>query len=94
MIARMNPQQLAAFDVLYTAITSASPAHTVFYLDGKAGHGKSFVASALCTILRSENHIPIIVGTTAVSVRIYETGRTAHSAFGLPVSVVCPYLQP
>jgi hypothetical protein len=94
MISRMNPQQLAAFDVLYTAITSASLAHTVFYLDGKAGRGKSFVASALCTILRSENRIPIIAGTTALSVTMYERGRTAHSAFGIPVSEVCPYLQP
>jgi len=74
MISRMNPQQLAAFDVLYTAITSASPARTVFYLDSKAGCGNSFVASALCTIRLSENRIPIIVGTIALSVTMYERG--------------------
>jgi len=90
----MNPQQLAAFDVLYTAITSASPAQTVFYLDGKAGHGKSFVASGVCTRLRSENRVAIIAGTTALSETMYERGRKADSAFGIPVSEVCPYLQP
>jgi len=93
MIARMNPQQLEAFNVLYTMVTSTCPTHTVFYLDGKAGRGKSFVASALCTKLRSENRVPVITGTTALSVTMYERGRTAHSAFGIPVSQVSSYLQ-
>jgi len=68
MISRMIPQQPVVFDVLNTAITSGSPAQTVFYLDSKAGHGKLFLASAVCTRLQSENRVPIIVGTTALSV--------------------------
>jgi hypothetical protein len=47
MISKMVPQQLEAFNILYTAIISSSPVQTVFYLDGKAGRGKSFVAAAL-----------------------------------------------
>jgi DNA replication protein DnaC len=68
----MNPQQLEAFNVLYTAIVSSSPVQTVFYLDGKAGRGKSFVASALCAKLRSKGRVPVIAGTTALSVTMYE----------------------
>jgi len=49
IISRMNPRQMALFDALCTALTSASPAQSVFYFDGKATHGKSFVVSVLCT---------------------------------------------
>jgi len=93
MIARMNPEPLATFKVLYTTVTSTCLTHTVFYFDGKAGRGKSFVASALCTKLRSENGVPVFVGTTGLSVTMYERGRTAHSVFGIPVSQVGSYTQ-
>lgn len=84
MISRMNPEKPAAFDVMYAAIASASPAQTVFYLDSNASSGKSSVASALWTRLQFGNCIPILVGTTELRVMIYERGRTTHSAFRIP----------
>jgi len=70
----MNPQQPAGFDVLYTALTWASLAQTVLYLDGKAGRGKLCVALALCKGLGSENSVPIIAESTALSVTMYQRG--------------------
>lgn len=93
MISKIVPQQLEAFNVLYTAIISSSPVLTVFHLDGNAGRGKSFVDAVLCARLRSEGCVPVIAGTTALSMTMYERGRTAHSAFGIPVSEVYPYLH-
>ena len=93
MISRMNPQQLAPFDFLFSAITAASPAHTVVYLDGQASCGKLFVASTLSTKLQCENCIPIIAGTTARSLTFYEKGGTAYSGSWTPVSAVCPYFK-
>jgi len=38
--------------------------------------------------LHSNEHIVLIVGSTALSIVQYERGRTAHSAFGIPVTEV------
>ena len=84
----------SCFNVLYTAIPSASLLESEFYLEGKAGRGKSFVASVLHARLQSENGGPIFAGTSALSVMMYQRGWTAHSAFGIPVSEICPYLLP
>jgi hypothetical protein len=93
MIASMNIEQATVYQVLYDAVTNMQRSTTVFYLDGKAGRGKSYVALALCTKLRSEGRIPVISGTSALSVTTYERGRTAHSTFGVPVSQVRLFLR-
>ena len=61
---------------------------TCFFIEGKAGRGKSYTANVLVNRLRSEGHIVLVVGSTALSVTHYERGRTAHSAFGIPVTEV------
>ena len=53
MLLQMNPEQLYAFHTIYTAATNPNNYHgaKVFYLDGKAGCGKSFVVLVLCAKL-------------------------------------------
>lgn len=48
MYTSMNAQQCAVFQTIYTTITDPQRQNTVFYLDGKAGRGQSFVGLALC----------------------------------------------
>ena len=60
----------------------------IWFLDGKAGRGKSHVARAVIAKLRSEGLIILICGSTALSVTQYECGRTAHSLFGIPIEEV------
>ena len=62
--------------------------NTCFFIEGKAGRGKSYTASVLVNRLRSEGYIVPVVGSTALSVTQYERGRTAHSSFGIPVTTV------
>jgi len=56
-----------------------------FFLDGKAGRGKTFLVNAICNRLRGQGQIVCITGSTALSATLYERGRTAHSMFGIPV---------
>ncbi|EAW24643.1 uncharacterized protein NFIA_101270 [Aspergillus fischeri NRRL 181] len=56
-----------------------------FFVDGRAGRGKTFLMAALCDRVRADCGIVCVTGTTALSVIHYERGRTAHSAFGIPV---------
>ena len=68
MMSQMNEDQFAAFTTVYDAVLSPQPPHTIFYLDGKAGRGKSFVAAALCHVVRSSSDIAIVAGSSALSV--------------------------
>jgi len=43
------------------------------------------LVAALCDRIRADGGIACVTGTTALSVIHYERGRTAHSAFGIPV---------
>ncbi|KAK1948635.1 hypothetical protein LY78DRAFT_561662, partial [Colletotrichum sublineola] len=52
-----------------------------FFVDGKAGRGKTFLIGTLCDRICAEGHVVCIVSSTTLSVTLYERGRTAHSAF-------------
>lgn len=56
-----------------------------FFLDGKAGRGKTFTVNVLVNKLRQMDYIVIICGSTALSITLYERGRTACPTFGIPV---------
>jgi hypothetical protein len=60
----------------------------LFFIEGRPGRGKTFLVDAICSSLRSDGLIILIVGTTALAATLYERGRTAHSLFGIPVNEV------
>ena len=83
---------------IFDTIISAIDRHTnspkkVFFIDGPAGRGKTFLVQTILKYLRGQEIIIIIVDTTALSILSYPRGRTAHSAFGIPVTEVYIYLQ-
>src|SRR5277367_1974948 len=59
-----------------------------FFIEGKPGHGKTFLVDVLCCDLRSRGLIVLIVGTSALATTLYEGGRTAHNLFQIPVTDV------
>lgn len=89
MISQMNDDQFSVFTTVHDAVLPSQPPPTAFYLDGKAGRGKTFVAAALCHIVRASGEVTIVAISSALSVAIYERGLTAHSIFGIPISQVC-----
>ena len=80
-LERMNPDQAGIYDCILRDAYGEGP-HQVYYVEGKAGRGKSFLVNTICSTLRSQSYIVIITGTTSLSVTLYERGRTAHSTFG------------
>lgn len=79
--ARMNADQQGIFDNILGHRGSGG----CFFIDGRAGRGKTFLICAICDHLRASGNIACVTGTTALSVIHYDRGRTAHSAFGIPV---------
>ncbi|KAK1993563.1 hypothetical protein LX36DRAFT_542191, partial [Colletotrichum falcatum] len=79
--AVLNHEQRRVFNAVYSSLGTGG----CFFVDGKAGRGKTFLMGTLCDRIRAEGHVVCIVGSTALSVTLYERGRTTHSAFGIPV---------
>ena len=89
MIGSFNPEQLAVYQQLRTAVEQPNDACLCF-LDSKAGRRKTFLMNCLVTSLYAQGAIVLVVGSTALSIIYYDRSRTAHSAFGiLVVEVGC-----
>ncbi|RPA91335.1 hypothetical protein L873DRAFT_1848340 [Choiromyces venosus 120613-1] len=78
-------------DIYYTVLNSfyiplIDRSQTCYFIEGKAGHEKSYTANVLVNRLRSEGYIVLVVGSITLSVAQYERGQTAPSAFGIPVT--------
>jgi predicted ATPase len=86
----MNPDQAAIYHTILQDCWY-DDLHQMYFIDGKAGRGKTFLVRAICDTIRSQGDIVIIAGSTALSATLYERGRTAHSIFGIPVLEVSHY---
>ncbi|KAG7429200.1 ATP-dependent DNA helicase pif1 [Fusarium oxysporum f. sp. raphani] len=79
--AALNAEQRHIFDVLHSSLATGG----CFFVDGRAGRGKTFLMGTLCDYIRTEGEVVCVAGSTALSVTLYDRGRTAHSTFGIPV---------
>lgn len=98
-------EQFRAYYKVLKAIDSIAKgdniSHKCFFLDGKAGWGKTFTVNVLVNRLQGRGNIVIISGLIALSVTLYEPGQTVHSTFGIPIIEVkitilfllAPFLQ-
>jgi primosomal protein N' len=84
MVASFNPEQPAVYQRLRAAVEQLDNA-CLYFLDGKAGRGKTFVMNCLVASFRAQGGIALVVGSTALSIVHYEHSRTAHSTFGIPI---------
>ena len=57
----------------------------VFYVDGPAGAGKTFLYTKALRKLRAGGRIAVAVALSGIAALLLEGGRTAHSRFQLPV---------
>eukprot|EP00666_Eupelagonemidae_sp_cell4sb_P017773 gene17773-biopygen38704 len=62
----------------------------VFFLDGKAGRGKTVLTRVLAARCRLEKRIVLIVASTGVAALDHDRGMTAHTTFQLPNSSKLP----
>src|SRR5436190_5886503 len=83
----LNEEQVRVYHYLESILLADDPPRLQF-LDGKAGRGKTFLMNCLVMQFRSEGHVVLVVGSTALSVIYYERGRTAHSSFGILIKEV------
>ncbi|THH18147.1 hypothetical protein EW146_g2793 [Bondarzewia mesenterica] len=85
MYSSLTTDQRHIIDTISAVITHPHPQHTLFFIEGKPGRGKTYMVNALATALRSQSRIVLIIGTSALAATLYDRGRTAHHLFDIPV---------
>nr|XP_013180910.1 unnamed protein product [Papilio xuthus] len=82
-ISSLNEHQKAAFDSIISSVDQGSG--SVFFLDGPAGTGKTYLYNVLSSYLKKINKTTIQLATTGIAADLLEDGRTVHSGMKLPV---------
>lgn len=59
----------------------------LFFLDAPGGTGKTFVINLLLAKVRQAKGIALAVASSGIAATLLEGGRTAHSAFKLPLNL-------
>ena len=58
-----------------------------FFLDAPGGTGKTFLISLILAKIRSQQKIALAIASSGIAATLLDGGRTAHSAFKLPLDV-------
>jgi hypothetical protein len=82
-----NNEQRAAFDTIIAALDAPDSAQHLFYLDGDAGTGKSYVENALLLYCHRNGYGSLACASTGIASTLLIGGRTAHSTFGIPIDL-------
>jgi hypothetical protein len=61
----------------------------MFFLNGPAGSGKTFVYKTLCYRIRADGQIILCVASSGIVALLLPGSHTAHSTFLIPVDGLC-----
>jgi len=83
---KANLQQKHVLDAV-TAKVDANEGG-LFFIDGPAGTGKTFVENLILAYVRGHHKIALAVASSGIASILLEGGRTSHSRFKIPLDVV------
>ena len=83
-ILSLNEEQRPVFDRVAACLERNEVFR--FHVDAAAGCGKTFLCQTLLHLLRSMDKIGLCCATTGIAALQYDSGRTAHSLFQLPLT--------
>jgi len=82
-IAMLNEDQIAAYNIIMNSVENDLGG--MFFLQGAAGTGKTFVYNVICSRVRSQSWVVLCVASSGISALLITGGRTAHSMFKIPI---------
>ncbi|XP_044591373.1 uncharacterized protein LOC123269604 [Cotesia glomerata] len=84
-VPKLNLEQKKVYSKILNSIISNS--EQLYFLDAPGGTGKTFLINLLLSKIRSENKIAIAVASSGIAATLIDGGKTAHSAFKLPLNL-------
>ncbi|CAG9762788.1 unnamed protein product [Ceutorhynchus assimilis] len=82
---KLNMDQRKDYDKIMESVTSESG--DLFFLDAPGGTGKTFLINLLLATVRGGKNIAIAVASSGIAATLIDGGKTAHSAFQLPLNL-------
>ena len=79
----LTTEQREIYDSVWQSVSSRKPG--CYYVDGKAGRGKSTVLRAITARCRCEGWVALNAASTGVAAGDYDDGTTAHGLFRIPI---------
>ena len=83
-VQKFSAEQRSVMDAVLEAVEGRSP-HNVHAVLASAGSGKSLLVAGITWYLRAHSKIVLNVAASALAATMLPSGRTAHSAFRIPV---------
>jgi hypothetical protein len=80
-----NTDQNRVYQTIMDAVANDDGA--IFFLQAPGGTGKTFTISVLLAEIRSRGEIAVAVASSGIAATLMEGGRTAHSAFKIPLDI-------
>ena len=87
MFETLSAEQRIVYEAVLTAINEKNVSAKCFFVDGPGGTGKTYIYKSLIYKLKSENKMFVATATTGIASLLLPDGRTAHSKFGIPLSI-------
>ncbi|KAK3894468.1 hypothetical protein Pcinc_001774 [Petrolisthes cinctipes] len=82
---KMVHDQATAFNIIMASIEEEHGG--LFFLDAPGGTGKTFVTNLILAKVRQKKSIALAVASSGIAATLLDGGRTAHSAFKLPLDL-------
>lgn len=84
-VSRFTSEQHEAMSEVLHAVNDTAPTARLFSLLASAGTGKSWFVNGVTWHLRAQSRIVLNVAASALAATVLTGGRTAHSAFRIPI---------
>ncbi|GFV04814.1 ATP-dependent DNA helicase [Trichonephila clavipes] len=84
-VPKLNQEQKEIYNKILNSISSNSG--QCYFLDSPGGTGKTFLINLLLAKIRCERSIAIAVASSGIAATLIDEGKTAHSAFKLPLNL-------
>ncbi|XP_028054182.1 uncharacterized protein LOC114258419 [Camellia sinensis] len=85
-IDRLNNGQRTAYNAITSSVFESKG--SIFFLNGGAGTGKTFLYNTIALKCRSLGYIVVTVASSGIASLLLVGGRTAHSTFSIPLDVL------
>jgi ATP-dependent DNA helicase PIF1 len=83
--SRMTAEQRNVYSLILDSVNNQKGG--LFFLDAPGGTGKTFLLNTLLAKIRQKGCIALAVASSGIAATLLEGGRTAHSAFKLPLDL-------
>ena len=87
MFNTLSEEQKVIYHSVLTAIIDPLTSAKCFFIDGPGGTGKTYLYKSLIYKLKCDKKKFVATATTGIASLLLPDGRTAHSKFGIPLSL-------